>query len=668
MDVFENRVEAGRLLAQRLAPLATLRPVVLGLPRGGVPVAAEVAHALGAPLDVIVVRKLGFPGEPEVAMGAIGEGGARVLSSDLVRRVGVADAAIAEVERQERTVLDERVSRLRSGRPRVDLTGRTALIVDDGIATGATAEVACGVARALGASRVIVAAPVCPPEVAERLSGADEVICLATPADFTAVGRHYRDFRATSDEEVAALLAAASAADPDPVTPGESSGASERGAVPPEGAAPDAMAAQIRALALPLDTAADLAPLVSAVARARFVAIGEASHGTHEYYQWRADLSRTLISHHGYRWIGVEGDWPDCWRINEWVQGRSGHGLSARTMLSEFERWPTWMWANEEVADFLDWLRDWNAAHHAHELVAFYGLDVYSLWDSLREIIGWLDEHAPEALPAALRAWQCFVPAREDPHEYAWGTRLVPHSCEADVVALLSAVRAQALASADADDAAFDALQNAEVAAGAERYYRTMVRGDRESWNVRDRHMADTVERIARHHGPASKGLVWEHNTHVGDARATDMAAVGMLNVGQLLRERHSGEGVALVGFAGYAGTVVAASAWGVPERVLEVPRAAAGSHEAALHAALGHPALLVFGEDRTGAWLGARFGHRAIGVVYEPRRETGNYVPTRMGERYDALLWFERTTALRPLHHEAFTHDPELETEPTGF
>jgi erythromycin esterase-like protein len=267
-----------------------------------------------------------------------------------------------------------------------------------------------------------------------------------------------------------------------------------------------------------------------------------------------------------------------------------------------------------------------------------------------------------------MQAWQCFIPAREDPHQYAWSTRLVPSSCETDVVALLTEVRSRTLASADADDDAFDALQNAEVAAGAEKYYRTMVRGDRESWNVRDLHMADTIDRLARHHGADSKGLVWEHNTHVGDARATDMADAGMLNVGQLLRERHEAHGVALVGFASYVGTVIAASEWGVPEKVLDVPAAREGSHEALLHAVLGAPSLLVFGDDRSGPWLSSRLGHRAIGVVYEPRREAGNYVPTRMGGRYDALLWLERTEALRPLHHEALTHDPELETAPSGF
>jgi len=428
------------------------------------------------------------------------------------------------------------------------------------------------------------------------------------------------------------------------------------------------MLSEIRALARPLVDADDLDPLVDRVGGARFICIGEASHGTHEYYWWRALLSRRLIEEHGVTWIGVEGDWPDCWRINRWVRGRGDQDLDVYELLARFERWPTWMWANHEVAEFLTWLREWNAVHPDDEQVGFYGLDVYSLWDSLREIINWLEDNAPDAVPAAMQAWQCFMPYGEDPHKYAWSTRLVPESCESDVVALLVEVARRTRDLAADDDDAFDAAQNAAVAVGAERYYRIMVRGDRQSWNIRDHHMADTIDRIAHHHGPRSKGLVWEHNTHVGDARATDMARGGLVNVGQLMRERHAGDGVALVGFAAYRGSVIAAGAWGAPEQVLPVPRARAGSHEDVLHRALGAPALLVFGDDREGPWLSDWLGHRAIGVVYQPEREAGNYVPTRMGDRYDALIWFEQADALRPLHHEARPHELEFETEPSGF
>lgn len=422
--------------------------------------------------------------------------------------------------------------------------------------------------------------------------------------------------------------------------------------------------ADIRDLARPLRSAGDLDPILARARDRRFVAIGEASHGTHEYYDWRSRLSRRLIEEQGFNWIGVEGDWPDCWRIDRWVRGIADQQFDARGLLAGFERWPTWMWANAEVADFLDWLRGWNLERQGVDRVGFYGLDVYSLWDSLDRIVGWLTEHAPDAVPAAMRAWECFAPYHEDPQRYAWSTRLVPQSCETDVVDLLVEVRRWA--AADGDDA-FDAEQNAAIAVGAERYYRAMVRTDRGSWNIRDIHMADTVDRVARHLGPASKGLIWEHNTHVGDARGTSMAEEGLVNVGQLLRERHSGAAL-LIGFAGYRGEVVAGTRWGAAEERMPVPPARARSHEALLHEALGSPAVLDFGADRTRPWLAERAGHRAIGVVYDPERESGNYVPTVMGRRYDALIWFEDTSALRPLHHEGVQSEAEYETEPTGF
>jgi len=433
-------------------------------------------------------------------------------------------------------------------------------------------------------------------------------------------------------------------------------------------AADDREVAEVRSLARPLAGPRDLDPLLDAIGASRFVCLGEASHGTHEFYRWRADLSRRLVAEQGFTWIGVEGDWPDCSRINRWVRGLDHVDLDARGVLARFERWPTWMWANTDVADFLDWLRSWNLARRPQDRVGFYGLDVYSLWDSLAAVIGWLDTHLPEAVPAALRAWQCFVPFGEDPHRYARSTRLVPASCEDEVVDLLVEVRRRVQLVEPADEARLDVVQNAEVAAGAERYYRAMVRGDRTSWNVRDHHMVDTVDRLARHLGPRSRGLVWAHNTHVGDARATDMAAAGMVNVGQLVRERHGDDGVSLVGFAAHHGTVLAGSAWGAPEQVMRLPSARAGSHEDLLRRAVGGPATIVFPDRRDGPWLASRRGHRAVGVVYAPEREAANYVPTVMGARYDALVWFEATRALRPLHHEQRPLEPEYETEPSGF
>ncbi len=427
----------------------------------------------------------------------------------------------------------------------------------------------------------------------------------------------------------------------------------------------DQLKNDIRDLATPFRAPEDFDPILHQTRGRQFVAIGDASHGTHEFYRWRAELSKRLIEDEGFTWIGVEGDWPDCWRIDRWVRGLENQQLDARGLLAGFERWPTWLWANSDVADFLDWLHAWNASQHEDEKVGFYGLDVYSLWDSLDRIITWLGEHAPEAVPAALEAWQCFAPYNEDPHQYARSTRLVPQSCETDVVNLLVAVHAH---TAGDGDGAFDAQQNAAIAVGAERYYRAMVRTDQESWNIRDFHMVDTIDHITRYLGRNSRGLIWEHNTHVGDARGTSMAAQGLVNVGQLLRQRYGDNEVFLVGFAGYRGHVLAGTQWGSPEQRMVVPPARARSHEALLHDTLGAPAVLDFGGDRTRPWLSTQRGHRAIGVVYDPDREAGNYVPTIMGRRYDALVWVETTTALQPLHHEQKPVEAEYETEPSGF
>lgn len=424
---------------------------------------------------------------------------------------------------------------------------------------------------------------------------------------------------------------------------------------------------EIRAMARPMDSPRHLDDLVKLCSSARFVCLGEASHGTQEYYHWRAALSRRLIEEHGFTWIGVEGDWPDCWRINRWLRGQRGNELGPEQVLAAFSRWPTWMWANKEVAGFLERLRAWNADQPEALRTGFYGLDVYSLWDSLRGIFEWLDVHAPQAVPAALQAWRCFVPFREDPHRYASSTRLVPHGCEAEVAGLLAEVHRQTFGRVEEDPLAFDVMQNAIVASSAERYYRTMVRGNEHSWNVRDRHMSDTIDRLARHHGAGSKGIIWAHNTHIGDARATDMAMEGMVNIGQLMRLKHPGS-VVLVGFSSFVGSVTAARTWGAPEQTMDVPEAMSGSHEELLGVALDRPSTLVYGPGRAGRWLSAWRGHRAIGVVYDPAHERGNYVPTVMGQRYDALVWFPTTSALEPLHHEYFPDEPELETEPTGF
>jgi erythromycin esterase-like protein len=418
--------------------------------------------------------------------------------------------------------------------------------------------------------------------------------------------------------------------------------------------------------ARPLRGTGDLDPLMERIGDARIVAIGEASHGTHEYYAWRAALTRRLIEERDFGLVAVEGDWPDCYRVNRSVRLRPGADEDPRDALDAFSRWPTWMWANDDIVDFCRWLRELNAARPEDRRVGFYGLDVYSLWDSMHELIGWLRENEPEHVETATRALRCFEPFGEDGAEYAFASRFAPTSCEQSVVDLLRRLREEQYGRNRWDhdpEGRFSAEQNAAVVVGAERYYRAMIDGSARSWNVRDFHMTDTLDRLLTREGAPVKAVLWEHNTHIGDARATDMADAGMVNVGQLLRERHGRDDVVLVGLGGYRGGVIAAEAWGAQMARLAVPSARPGSLEARIHDAVGGDALFVWQPGARAELLRSRLDHRAIGVVYRPERERwGNYVPTVLGERYDAFLYLEETAPLQPLHLErADEHVPPL-------
>jgi erythromycin esterase-like protein len=385
---------------------------------------------------------------------------------------------------------------------------------------------------------------------------------------------------------------------------------------------------QVRDLAHPLRGPQDLDLLLERIGEAHFVLLGEASHGTADYYNWRAELSKRLIREKGFSFVAVEGDWPDCYEINRFIKGK-WEG-SARDALGVFQRWPTWMWANEEVRRLARWLREHNDALPEEKKVGFYGLDVYSLWDSLYQVMAYLRRVDPSELAAVRQAYRCFQPYGEGVQEYARATRWVSASCEDEVITLLKEMRQKASQyEAQGREAYFQAEQNALVVQNAEAYYRAMVRGGPDSWNVRDLHMADTLDRLMRRHGPAAKAIVWEHNTHIGDARFTDMAEDGMFNLGQLARQRHHEEGVVLVGFGSYRGRVIAGREWDAPLERMPVPEGRRGSWEEVLHRAGALDKLLLFSEaNETPDLLQAR-GHRAIGVVYHPEYEhLGNYVP----------------------------------------
>ncbi|HLH21774.1 MAG TPA: erythromycin esterase family protein [Chloroflexota bacterium] len=442
------------------------------------------------------------------------------------------------------------------------------------------------------------------------------------------------------------------------------------------------LADRFRALAHPLRGPDDLDPLLDRIGDARYVLLGEASHGTAEYYNWRRRISQRLICEKGFAFIAVEGDWPDCYRVNRYVKHAPDAGASAREVLHAFARWPTWMWANTEIVELAEWLRQHNADLPTDQRVGFYGLDVYSLWESLDAVTKYLERVDPSALEAAYRAFRCFEPYGEDVQEYARATALVPTSCQEEVTALLVDLRRRAPQyQAEGREAYFNADQNALVTRNAERYYRAMIHGGPDSWNVRDQHMVETLERLMQLHGPDAKAIVWEHNTHIGDARATDMARSGMVNVGQLVRERDWRDGVVLVGFGSHRGSVIAGDEWGAPMERMSVPPAQPDTHEAVLHDALGgENALFLFDGTAAGALpapgsldaaadpLLTPRGHRAIGVVYNPAFERfGNYVPTILSLRYDAFLYLDETHALHPLHLQPQPEGEPPETYPSG-
>jgi erythromycin esterase-like protein/predicted phosphoribosyltransferase len=646
--LFCDRHEAGRVLAEKLAAYAN-RPdvIVLALPRGGVPVAYEVARRLVAPLDVFVVRKLGVPGYEELAMGAVATGGVRVLNDQLVERLGIPEQLIDAVAARERQELARRERLYRGNRPPPDVRGRTMILVDDGLATGATMHAAIEALRKQNPARIVVAVPTASPDTCEEMKKkADEVICAMTPEPFHAVGRWYQDFSQTTDEEVADLLAQQS-------TPENSE--------PAQNPTPDSEVIKaLRETAYPLaGSARDYDPLIGRIGEARFALLGEASHGTHEFYYERAEITKRLITEKKFAAVAVEADWPDAYRVNRYVRGASDD-VDAVEALADFRRFPTWMWRNTVVVEFIEWLRAYNdALPPGAEKVGFYGLDLYSLHASMKAVLRYLEKVDPEAAKQARERYSCFDHVGEDTQAYGLMTRLnLSRSCEEEVVRQLLEMQRRA---ADCvrrdgrlDDDLFYAEQNARLVKNAEAYYRSVFLEEVSSWNLRDRHMAETLDALVAHlgrKGSRAKIAVWEHNSHLGDARATEMGQRGELNVGQLTREKYGSEAV-LVGFTTHHGTVTAASDWGKPAERKRVRPALAGSYEALFHAAKRDRFLLVLNDsDMMVQQLGVPRLERAIGVIYRPETERqSHYFRARLPNQFDAVLHFDETRAVKPL------------------
>jgi erythromycin esterase-like protein len=422
----------------------------------------------------------------------------------------------------------------------------------------------------------------------------------------------------------------------------------------------------------------DYDPLLALIGDARFVLLGETSHGTHEFYRERARITRRLIEERGFTVVAVEADWPDAYRVNRYIRGWSSD-VSSSEALGDFKRFPTWMWRNAEVLNFVGWLRAHNDQVAEEDAkIGFYGLDLYSLHRSIEAVLRYLGKVDPEAARRARYHYACFDHYGKDSQAYGYAAEFgLTKSCEDEVVSQLAELVRHAEVYTQPDgqrrEEFFYAEQNARLVRDAEQYYRTMFRGRVSSWNLRDRHMAETLEALVAHferQGRTPKVVVWAHNSHLGDARATDMGEAGELNVGQLVRERY-GEEAVLVGFSTYQGTVTASSGWDEPAERKRVRPALPGSYEALFHE-IGVPrfCLPMRPKEQSLEILVTRRLERAIGVIYLPQTErVSHYFYARLPDQFDAVLHFDITRAVEPLERTAQWERGEVaETFPSGI
>ena len=665
--VFKDRREAGQVLAGMLGAYRG-RPdvVVLGLARGGLPVAFEVARSLGVPLDAFIVRKLGAPGHEEFAVGALASGGRVVVNDDVLRGLRVTPQQLREIAEREARELVRREEAYRGGRPPLDVTGKTVILVDDGVATGSSMMAAVQALYESQPAELVIAVPAAPESTCREFAGiVDDVVCASMPTPFFAVGESFWDFTQVTDAEVRELLATPTTGTTPGVAAPTPAELVARAAIDAPGGMP------------PADVLDDL------IGDARVVLIGESSHGTHEFYDARAEITKWLIENKGFNAVAAEADWPDAYRVNRYVRGL-GEDSSPEEALRGFQRFPAWMWRNTVVRDFVGWLRWHNGgcATDGRRQSGFYGLDLYSLHRSMQEVVGYLDTVDPAAAARARARYACFDhSAGDDGQAYGYAAAFgAGQSCEREAVEQLVELQRNACEyrSQDgelAEDELFYAQQNAVTVRNAEAYYRGMFAGRVTSWNMRDKHMAQTLgallDHLDRSGGPEPARIVlWAHNSHVGDARATEVSTDGQLTIGQLARE-HYGQACRLIGFSTYTGTVTAASDWGGIAERKNVRPALPGSIEELLHEA-GKPAFYIPMHDGSAAAAAlevVRLG-RAIGVIYLPQTERqSHYFHVRPSDQFDAMIHIDSTRALEPLEPTSvWVAGQNPETYPTGL
>lgn len=856
-----NRKHAGQLLAEKLLKYKNSNPQILALPRGGVPVASEIATALRAPMDVLIVRKIGAPYQPELAVGALCEDEAPIWNPSILSRMGLEPDDMHKIVKKESDKIKKQIQLFREGRELTAFEKKTVIVVDDGLATGSTMLAAVNYLKKKGVTEIIVAAPIAADTSCEKLRAeVAGVVVLDEREDLRSVGEWYIDFTQVSDEQVVALLEESRKLEKAQINTQEivmplksvkligdltsfssmkaliifahGSGSSrkstrnrqvarylnDRGfgtllfdlledqealnrknvfdlgllnerlvqatyfirqqknlkdipigffgastgagaaliasaklqesekifAVVSRGGRPDLAGETLKEIVIPtllivggldydvidlneqarkslrncelkivpdathlfeepgaLENVSQLTEewfshylpgnllgirsnsnlvktigksikavrsnddyeeLINSIKSKRVVMLGESTHGTQEFYELRSLISKRLIKEHGFKFIAIEGDWPDAYRLHNYIQRNEGE--SAKNVLMKNHRWPTWMWANEEIAKLIEWMKTQKSG--------FYGLDVYSLFESIEEVVNYLNKRNPELARDMIQRYACFNPFQGNEISYARSLLKYPPGCENEVLQNLKKILEIRIESHVKDgDELFSVQQNAHVISQAEAYYRAMLSGDASSWNVRDGHMMDTLDRLLERHGEGAKAIVWAHNTHIGDYRATDMESEGYVNLGGLARQCYGDENVALIGLGAYYGEVLAGPAWGAPEQVMPLPPANEESYEQVFHdVALEAKAnqLYVILNDKLQTSFSQRRGHRAVGVVYDPQQDRrGHYVSTNLSKRYDAFVFFDKTQALKSLH--AFHVRGEFpETWPTGL
>ncbi|CAM3050637.1 erythromycin esterase [Legionella steigerwaltii] len=404
------------------------------------------------------------------------------------------------------------------------------------------------------------------------------------------------------------------------------------------------------------------------IGNARFVMIGEASHGTHEFYQARIKISQRLIKEHGFMAIAIEGDWPDAHRVHRYLQGE-GSATHSEQALDNFQRFPIWMWRNTTLPPFLSWLRQYNDHLPAEKKIGFYGLDLYSLNSSMQAVINFLDKVDPDAAQRAKQRYACFDHLHQDPQMYGYLINAgIKKACIHEAVAQLVELQHRAFEYLHRDgiaveDEYFFATQNARLVKNAENYYRSMLEGRVSTWNIRDQHMAETLNVLADHletrFNQPAKIIIWAHNSHIGDSRATEMGERNEFNLGQLVREQHDRDSYSL-GFSTYEGTVMAASDWGSSGEKKQVRPGMSGSFEELFHHLKYKNFFLnLIDNEKLERYLNIPRLQRAIGVVYLPETERfSHYFFTHLPYQFDGLIHFDKTRALQPLSQEQFVTD----------